>query len=266
LQRNLLYNPSPKRVKAVRRRVRGSSEGRAMGLRGNGKDGTRIDVLVVRNDTTLFTDVLAKALASEPSVHLLSPPLTVDEALEFCIRHHPDVVLVEATETSGGSLRRLVSSVTGACDGSPVVLLADELIDDAFLVAGVEGGAFGIVDGAAGIGEVFRALRAAAAGRRLVDPDRFMSAVETTARARENGSDLAARVRQLTDREQEVLACLSEGLRNVEIAERLAISPRTVDKHVEHILRKLDARSRLHAVALAARMEDATYGSMRGTA
>ena len=175
--------------------------------------------------------------------------LAVEEALEFCVRHHPDVVLVEATETSGGSLRRLVSSMRGACDGSPVILLADELIDDAFLVAGVEGGAFGIVDGAAGIGEVFRAVRAAAAGHRLVDPDQFLSAVETTARARENGSDLAERIRQLTDREQEVLAYLTEGLRNAEIADRLSISPRTVDKHVEHILRKLDSPSRAAAVA-----------------
>jgi DNA-binding NarL/FixJ family response regulator len=210
--------------------------------------------------------VLARALASEASIHLLSHPLTVDEALEFCLRHHPDVVLVEATETSGGSLRRLVGSMTGACDGSPVVLLADELIDDAFLVEGVEGGAFGIVDGTAGIGEVIRAVRAAAAGRRLVDPERFLSAVETTARAREDGRDLAERVRQLTDREGEVLGCLTEGLRNSEIASRLSISPRTVDKHVQHILQKLGARSRLHAVALAARMEDAAYGSIRGTA
>lgn len=237
-----------------------------MGVKGNGNGRTRINVLVVRNETTLFTDVLAKALASEPSVHLLSHPLTVDKALEFCIHHHPDVVLVEATEASGGSLRRLVSSLTGACDGSPVVLLADGLIDDAFLVAGVEGGAFGIVDGTAGIGEVFRAMRAAAAGRRVVDADRFLSAVETTARAREDGWDLAERVRRLTDREQEVLACLTEGLGNAEIARQLTISPRTVDKHVEHILRKLEARSRLHAVALAARMEDLTYGTMRGTA
>jgi two-component system response regulator DesR len=239
-------------------------------VKGNGgvrrHDRTRTNVLVVRNATTLFTDVLARALASEPSIYLLSHPLTVDEALEFCIRNHPDVVLIEATETSGGSLRRLVSSMTGACDGSPVVLLAHELIDDAFLVEGVEGGAFGIVDGTAGIGEVVRAVRAAAAGRRLVDPERFLSAVETTARAREDGRDLAERVRQLTEREEEVLGCLTEGLRNSEIAERLSISPRTVDKHVQHILQKLGARSRLHAVALAGRMEDATYGSMRGTA
>ena len=235
-----------------------------MGVRGNGRN--RIDVLVVRNDTTLFADVLARALASEPSVHLLSQPLTVDDALEFCRRHHPDVILVEATETSGGSLRRLVSSLMGACDGSPVILLADQLIDDAFLVAGIEGGAFGFVDGTAGIGEVFRAVRAAADGKRLIDADRFLSAVETTARARQDGWDLAERARQLTDREQEVLGCLTEGLRNAEIASRLAISPRTVDKHVEHILRKLDASSRLQAVAVAARMEDATYGALRGTA
>jgi DNA-binding NarL/FixJ family response regulator len=234
-----------------------------MGVKNNHR--THIKVLVVRNDTTLFADVLAMALASDPSVHLLSQPLTVDEALEFCTRHHPDVVLIEATEASGGSLRRLVSSMTGACDGSPVVLLADELIDDAFLVAGGEAGAFGIVDATAGIREVFRALRAAASGRRLVDPEQFLSAFETTARAREDGRDLAERLAQLTDREREVLACLTEGLRNSGIARRLAISPRTVDKHVEHILQKLGARSRLHAVALAARMA-ATYGSMRGTA
>ena len=231
-----------------------------------GGGGARINVLVVRNETTLFTDVLARALASESSVHLLSQPLTVAETLEFCISRHPDVVLIEATEASGGSLRPLVSSITSACDGSPVVLIADELIADDFLVAGIEGGAFGIVDGAAGIEEVLRSVDAAAAGRRLVDTERFLTAVESTARAREDERDLAERFGQLTDREREVLACLTEGLPNSEIAGRLAISPRTVDKHVEHILQKLNARSRLHAVALAARMLDATYGSMRGTA
>ena len=42
----------------------------------------------------------------------------------------------------------------------------------------------------------------------------------------------------------EVLALLAEGLRNAEIAERLIISPRTVDHHVSAILRKLDVGSR----------------------
>lgn len=57
----------------------------------------------------------------------------------------------------------------------------------------------------------------------------------------------------LTARELEVLELLAEGLPNAEIAERLVVSPRTVDHHVSAILRKLDVRSRGEAGAQAAR-------------
>jgi DNA-binding CsgD family transcriptional regulator/tetratricopeptide (TPR) repeat protein len=57
----------------------------------------------------------------------------------------------------------------------------------------------------------------------------------------------------LTARELEVLGLLAEGLRNAEIAERLVVSPRTVDHHVSAILRKLDVRTRGEAGAQAAR-------------
>ena len=58
----------------------------------------------------------------------------------------------------------------------------------------------------------------------------------------------------LTARELEVLQLLGEGLRNAAIAERLFLSPRTVDHHVSAILRKLQAGSRGEAVAQAARL------------
>jgi DNA-binding NarL/FixJ family response regulator len=57
----------------------------------------------------------------------------------------------------------------------------------------------------------------------------------------------------LTARELEVLELLAEGLPNAEIAERLVVSPRTVDHHVSAILRKLDVRTRGEAGAQAAR-------------
>ena len=59
----------------------------------------------------------------------------------------------------------------------------------------------------------------------------------------------------LTARELDVLRLLAEGLRNTVIAERLYVSPRTVDYHVSSVLRKLDARSRGEAVAAARRLE-----------
>jgi len=56
----------------------------------------------------------------------------------------------------------------------------------------------------------------------------------------------------LTNRELEVLPLLSEGLRNAEIADRLVVSPKTVDHHVSSILRKLDVRTLAQAGASAA--------------
>jgi DNA-binding CsgD family transcriptional regulator/tetratricopeptide (TPR) repeat protein len=55
----------------------------------------------------------------------------------------------------------------------------------------------------------------------------------------------------LTNRQMEVLAAIADGLSNAEIAERLFISPKTVDHHVSAILAKLDARTRAEAVSRA---------------
>ena len=57
----------------------------------------------------------------------------------------------------------------------------------------------------------------------------------------------------LTSREREVLSLLAEGHRQAGIASELSVSPRTVGKHIEHILRKLDVHTRTQAVALALR-------------
>jgi DNA-binding CsgD family transcriptional regulator len=59
----------------------------------------------------------------------------------------------------------------------------------------------------------------------------------------------------LTRRQLEILELLRNGLRNAEIAERLYLSPRTVDHHVSAILTKLNARSRTEAAQIAARLE-----------
>jgi DNA-binding NarL/FixJ family response regulator len=54
----------------------------------------------------------------------------------------------------------------------------------------------------------------------------------------------------LTQREQQIAVLVSDGLSNREIAEKLVISRRTVDAHVEHIFTKLGISSRLRLAAL----------------
>ena len=55
----------------------------------------------------------------------------------------------------------------------------------------------------------------------------------------------------VTDREADVLRLVAVGISNKEIASRLHLSPRTVEKHVENLLRKTGSRSRTQLVAIA---------------
>ncbi|MFJ7496953.1 response regulator transcription factor [Streptomyces sp. NPDC097727] len=85
---------------------------------------------------------------------------------------------------------------------------------------------------------------AAAVGPRTGPPSKEIAAADTAADARRPGG--------LTPRELQVLAELTAGRTNREIAERLYITPRTVGTHIEHILAKLDLPNRAAAAARAA--------------
>jgi DNA-binding NarL/FixJ family response regulator len=67
----------------------------------------------------------------------------------------------------------------------------------------------------------------------------------------DDGASQRGRLATLTQREHEVLDLLAEGYRQDEIASKLVISPKTVATHIQHILGKLEVRSRAQAVALA---------------
>ena len=60
----------------------------------------------------------------------------------------------------------------------------------------------------------------------------------------------------LTAREREILQLLADGMSNADVAQRLFISQETVKSHVRHILAKLEADTRTHAVAIALARRD----------
>jgi two-component system, NarL family, nitrate/nitrite response regulator NarL len=85
-----------------------------------------------------------------------------------------------------------------------------------------------------------------------LDPNELLARVRRLLSAAAAGGRIA---HNLTPRELDVLSLLVDGLGQPEIAERLFITPKTVGKHIEHILAKLGVHSRAQAVAVAVRDE-----------
>ena len=89
-------------------------------------------------------------------------------------------------------------------------------------------------------GAIVAAVRAAARGERLWTAEQF-------ARAWRWGEEIQGRWERLTEREREVLALVTAGKSNKEIAQTLSITVRTVEFHVSNVLGKLEFTSRVEA-------------------
>jgi DNA-binding NarL/FixJ family response regulator len=155
-----------------------------------------------------------------------------DEALDVARRARPNVAVLEIPlpVLSGYEVCRALKEEFGP--SFPVLFLSGERTESYDRVAGLLIGADDYLVKPYAPDELLARIR-------LLE-ERARSAVEATASA-------------LTPREREVLGLLSHGLTQKEIAGRLAISPKTVGTHIEHILRKLGVHSRAQAIALALR-------------
>ncbi|HEX5857347.1 MAG TPA: response regulator transcription factor [Microbacterium sp.] len=151
------------------------------------------------------------------------------------LRAHPPAVSILEVEDGGCALLRELRDRFGP--DTPVVLVSAVRTSPADVVAGLLVGAD---DYAA---ESMDADEFIARVRRLID---------RTRRAPTATADLR-RLSALTDRERQVLALLSEGLSQKQLAAELGISVKTVGAHVQNLLSKLGLHSRLEAVAFAMR-------------
>ncbi|MFL5842445.1 MAG: response regulator [Thermoleophilaceae bacterium] len=154
-----------------------------------------------------------------------------ERAIELAGRERPAAVITEVflPGVSGYELCRVLKDRYGA--GMPVIFVSGRRTHPADRVAGLLIGADDYLVTPVHPDELLERVR------RLIEP---------------SGRRRVARAR-LTLREEEVLELLTEGLHQTEIAARLVITPRTVAKHVEHILHKLGVHTRAQAVAVALR-------------
>jgi DNA-binding NarL/FixJ family response regulator len=164
----------------------------------------------------------------------------VAAGLDLLDHTEPDVAVVDVGLPDGDGIeltRRLL-------DRRPqlAVLIYTGVADSALLASGLDSGARGYALKSGSVDELVSAIERVAAGEAYVDPrlDRVVLSPPST-----------AKVPQLSPRERQIMHLMAEGYTGQAIAGRLGVSVETVRTHVRNVIRKLQARSRVHAIAIA---------------
>jgi DNA-binding NarL/FixJ family response regulator len=208
--------------------------------------------LVVADDQALVRIGVRVLVEGEDDLDLVGEAADGVQAVALTRRHRPDVVLMDIRMPGRDGIEALREIVADpGLSGTRVVMLTtfelDEYVFDA-LAAGAAG--FLVKDGDPA--ELLRAVRVVAAGEALLSPS-----VTRRVIGRFAGGGLRRdphpRIRDLTDRESEVVGLVGEGLSNDEIADRLFLSPATVRTHIGRAMVKLTARDRAQLAVIAVR-------------
>jgi two-component system, NarL family, nitrate/nitrite response regulator NarL len=208
----------------------------------------QIRVLVVDDDVVL-AEALRLVLGSEPDIEVVGLAHSGGDGIMLAIRQDPDVVLMDfhLPDMTGASATR---GMRAKLPDPRIVMLTMDNQDDTLLAA-LEAGAAGFLLKSQGVAEVVGLVRRAAAQEPLLPSEtlaRLLSSLRQRQQQHDGRTELAER---LTARELEILQLLATGLPTRAMAERLVVSSTTIRSHVQSILTKLGAHSRLEAVARA---------------
>jgi DNA-binding NarL/FixJ family response regulator len=203
----------------------------------------------------LVAETLRRSLAGEPDMVVVGCVGSVAAAVEEARRQHPDVMVMDF-RLPDGTGAEATERIRAEHPATEVVMLTGQS-SGATLAQALEAGCSGFVAKEGRFDELIETIRAVVRGevrvpRTLVDD----LARHLRPRAASLGSDLTAR-------EKEVLALLAAGHSTSQMVDELFVSVHTVRNHIRNILTKLQANSRLEAVAVATRLNLIDQGLTR---
>jgi two-component system response regulator NreC len=204
--------------------------------------------LLLVDDHAVVRTGLRMLLETEEDIEIVGEAGTGREALQAIEQQHPTMVVMDIglPDMTGIEVARQIKQIWP--EVAVVALTIHE--DEEYFFQMLQAGANGYVPKRAAPEELLTALRTAAEGGVYLYPSLAKLLVrDYLSGERESASALDG----LTDREQEVLTHLAEGASNHDIAETLNISPKTVARHRENIMRKLNLHSRAELVKYAIR-------------
>ncbi|MFT3716193.1 MAG: response regulator transcription factor [Gordonia sp. (in: high G+C Gram-positive bacteria)] len=203
-----------------------------------------IRVMVV-DDHPMWRDGVARDLTDE-GFDVVATADAVKKATDMAKAYRPDVVLMDMNLPDGTGAQATAGVLTVSPESKVLVLSASDERDD--VLEAVKAGATGYLVKSARREELVAAVNDTAAGKTVFTPG---LAGLVLGEYRRISRDPEPDTPQLTERETEVLRHVAKGLPSKQIAERLHISPRTVENHVGNSLRKLQLANRVELARYA---------------
>jgi DNA-binding NarL/FixJ family response regulator len=206
--------------------------------------------VALADDAAVLREGLARVLA-DSGIEVAAQVGNADELLEAVDELHPDVAVIDIRMPPTWSTEGLVAAEEIRTRFADVaVLLLSQYVEPEYALRLLERGSgrigYLLKERVLDVDQLVKALERVALGETVVDP---ALASQLLDRVRE-----ASPLDELTPREREVLALMAEGLTDRGIAERLYLTPNTVETHIRHILAKLGLPAgpadnrRVHAV------------------
>lgn len=208
-----------------------------------------IRVLLV-DDHVLVREGLRHILERDPEIEVIGEASDGEEALELANELQPDVVLMDLTMPRLGGLEATDLLRQRQPDVHVLVLTMHEGYD--YFFQALQSGASGYVLKGASGEDVRAAIRAVHAGDVYIHPAIAKQLVGDYLNRIERGESLPE-YDGLTTRERQVLRLVAEGLTTPQIAERLTLSPNTVNTHRQHVMQKLNLHNRAELIRYAVR-------------
>lgn len=196
----------------------------------------------------LFRDGLSALVHRTPGMRWVGAAEHPNSALQLCERFRPHVVLIDSSLDPRNHLSTMLAS--SDAELAVLVLVGDAHRTTQYVAGALAGGVHGLVLRSAEPAQLIDAIRAVHTERRYLDA--ALAPVVAAPRGRLAHQPSASQ-QPLSKREYQVLHLIADGLENQAIATILFVSVETVRTHVKSILRKLAARDRTHAVAVAFR-------------
>ncbi len=200
--------------------------------------------VLVADDQDLVRTGLSMILDAQPGIEVVAQAADGRQAVELARKHRPDVCLLDIRmpQLNGIEVTRLLAGPDVPEPMAVVVITTFDL--DEYVYGALQAGARGFLLKDAGPELLVQAIEAAANGEALIAPNITVRLLSTFAGA--GPSRLGHQPREpLSEREEEVLLAVAQGLTNAEIASRLHIGVSTAKTHVANLMTKLGARNRV---------------------